>query len=808
MDKQGTINKWSALAKRPIWVLAIVMVATFALAAGATVSAKGGTTPVPLPPKAIETKQTLGGESVSPFEICESGTTGEWHFVITQLSSAAKPPASIQLTFDNGDVVNVPLDVVTGKTAHYRHTAHLEDDLVSATAMINASWSGSFNVSHTPCVKTDTTTATQIHIDGGHGVDVQSTTIALGTSVHDSAVVTAVPGPATGTIKFKFFKNLDCVAPAFSGETVAIGLESSSTGPLAAGSYSFLATYSGDAQYNGSVAACEKVTVGKGDSLTTTEIHLDSAHGVNVDGKSVALGSSIHDKAIVTGSPFAVTGDVNFKFFASIDCTGTAVADGNKAVGTESNSQGPLGAGSYSFLATYLGDGNYNGSVAACEKVTVNQGSSSTVTELHNSDESVMLIDTNGVGQSLTGTAHDKAMVGGVPGIIPTGNVQFTFFSSPNVNTLPNTNNSAALDCTGTGVAAGLVALDGLGVAHPSASFGPLTNGNYAFQATYGGDANYAGSTSACEPFQVTTIKFFKNIDCTAPAFSSETVAEGTASTATGVLPVGSYSFRATYLGDTNYAASAPSACEPFQVTTIKFYKTTYEPEPGEPLAGQFNFQAVGGLWVVDGTVVTPAGDPNNPPASAESASSAHLYIAAGQYSISEINIPAGWILFNAWCGQASADDASLLTFIDGDQNNVIDLTVTGGLDWHCIFINENSYPVEVVTEIHAGADHTTDVQGTTVDVGTIVHDKATVTGTQGVATGTVNFRFYANGTCSGPGTAALTVTLDASGVAHPSGNRTLSVAGAYSFKAFYSGDSTYVSAVGACESLTVEDIV
>ena len=32
MDKQGTINKWSALAKRPIWVLAIVMVATFATA--------------------------------------------------------------------------------------------------------------------------------------------------------------------------------------------------------------------------------------------------------------------------------------------------------------------------------------------------------------------------------------------------------------------------------------------------------------------------------------------------------------------------------------------------------------------------------------------------------------------------------------------------------------------------------------------------------------------------------------------------------------------------------------------------------
>ncbi len=65
----------------------------------------------------------------------------------------------------------------------------------------------------------------------------------------------------------------------------------------------------------------------------------------------------------------------------------------------------------------------------------------------------------------------------------------FTFFS----------NN----DCSGTGIGAGTVNLDGSGVAHPSNPTGALTAGSYAFRATYNGDTNYNVSTSGCEPFTV-----------------------------------------------------------------------------------------------------------------------------------------------------------------------------------------------------------------------------------------------------------------------------------------------------------------
>ena len=37
-----------------------------------------------------------------------------------------------------------------------------------------------------------------------------------------------------------------------------------------------------------------------------------------------------------------------------------------------------------------------------------------------------------------------------------------------------------------------------------SGTQGPLAAGSHSFEAVYGGDANYTGSTSACEPLTIT----------------------------------------------------------------------------------------------------------------------------------------------------------------------------------------------------------------------------------------------------------------------------------------------------------------
>src|SRR5207253_2164688 len=70
-----------------------------------------------------------------------------------------------------------------------------------------------------------------------------------------------------------------------------------------------------------------------------------------------------------------------------------------------------------------------------------------------------------------------------------------------------------------------------------------------------------------------------------------------------------------------------------------------------------------------------------------------------------------------------------------------------------------------VATEIRDAGNNAV----TAVPLGTTVHDRAVVSGATGFTpTGSVDFTFYANGTCTGSGSSAGTVTL-AGGVADPS---------------------------------------
>src|SRR5207302_10949332 len=73
------------------------------------------------------------------------------------------------------------------------------------------------------------------------------------------------------------------------------------------------------------------------------------------------------------------------------------------------------------------------------------------------------------------------------------------------------------------------------------------------------------------------------------------------------------------------------------------------------------------------------------------------------------------------------------------------------------------------LTEIH-NASHNVVVA---VPAGTTVHDKATLAGAFGTPTGTVTFTFFTtSSTCTGTSVGSGTVTLDASGVAHPSASQ------------------------------------
>jgi len=91
---------------------------------------------------------------------------------------------------------------------------------------------------------------------------------ALGTTVHDTATVSVLAGgPApTGTLTYEFFTTVNGTGPHVDQTVMLVNgqvPDSSAHGPLGAGFYSFIAVYSGDANYQGSTGEVEPLTVSR-----------------------------------------------------------------------------------------------------------------------------------------------------------------------------------------------------------------------------------------------------------------------------------------------------------------------------------------------------------------------------------------------------------------------------------------------------------------------------------------------------------------------------------------------------------------
>ncbi len=110
-----------------------------------------------------------------------------------------------------------------------------------------------------------------------------------------------------------------------------------------------------------------------------------------------------------------------------------------------------------------------------------------------------------------------------------------------------------------------------------------------------------------------------------------------------------------------------------------------------------------------------------------------------------------------------------------------------------------------VTSQVHDPAH--TDITNTSVPIGTIIHDKAIVTGAAGTPTGTVDFLRYTNDSCDGnPADTQNNVILLGNGTAESS-NFTTNASGGLSYKVHYDGDDNYLAGDGPCELLTVNKL-
>ena len=355
---------------------------------------------------------------------------------------------------------------------------------------------------------------------------------ALGQLVTFTATVT--PSAATGTVTF-----LDGTTVLGSG-TLSGGAVTFSSSTLAAGTHSITASYSGDGNYQASLGTRTQTV-----KINTT-VMLTASPNPSTFGQPLIFTATV--------VPSSATGTV--AFFDGSSTLGVAtLSSGTAMCGVSSScSTSGLGPGSHTIKAVYNGDGN-DGSSSATWTQIVTGNTMTTLTSAPNPSV---------VGQAVTFTASVS------PCCILTGTV--TFFDG-----------SSAL---GTATLA-----PAQSPAPSQATFGVsnLAAGSHSIAATYGGDSNDNGSTSASltqvvRPSAAITIASSPN-----PSIVGQSVnftATVSPSTATGTvtfldgsralitnlplsggkttfsvpnLSIGAHSITAAYSGDSNYGGSTSS---------------------------------------------------------------------------------------------------------------------------------------------------------------------------------------------------------------------------------------------------------
>ncbi|HEX4127106.1 MAG TPA: Ig-like domain-containing protein [Acidimicrobiales bacterium] len=339
-------------------------------------------------------------------------------------------------------------------------------------------------------VKHLTATTTTSVVDTASQQGWGSSNEVTGASATDTATVTGVGGTTpTGTVSYSFFDNGTC-SGSVPPETVAVNpdgtvLNSSPTGALGGGNYSYDAVYNGDDNYASSaVSSCEPFTVDPTTSSTSATV-LDASTNATWAGSEVT-GASALATSTVTGAPgFTPSGTVTYSFFHNATCTGGPVStDPVSVAGGSAPNSSPtpaLQVGSYSFQASYDGDSNYSSSPSGCQQFSVGKGTASVSNPVFEAGGGTAWNNT----ELTEASAQDSATVTGAAGIPPTGSVDFTFFSG-------------TLTCSGIGTDEGTVP-----IGTDSNATGSLLANDYSFEATYSGDANYLQVPPVCQRFTV-----------------------------------------------------------------------------------------------------------------------------------------------------------------------------------------------------------------------------------------------------------------------------------------------------------------
>lgn len=427
-----------------------------------------------------------------------------------------------------------------------------------------------FNVNISPAVCTITVAASL-------------TTVTLGTPVNLTATVSGSGGTPTGLVTFRAGATVLGTATLDGSGQGTLSVNTSVVGPLSIGG-----DYGGDSHYLTCIAPLTLITVNQGAASVS----------INSSANPSSAGGPVTFTAVVTGTGATPTGSVTFKDGATT--IGTSPLDGS---GQATLSTSALGVGGHSITAVYAGDSNFSGNASPPLVQVVNQATSATALSSSANPGAfgapvtlVATVTASGLSPTGTVTFKDGAVTIGsgalngsgaaslVISSLALGSHSITAIYSGDANATASTslpltqtivsnatstalNSSANPASVGTavtfsaavtgsggtptgsvsfkdgGTVLGTVALDGSG--HASFTTSALSSGTHAISAVYGGDSNFASSTSPVisqvsgQASSTTALTVSPN-----PAAGGSPVVFTAVVTGTGATPTGTVTFR------------------------------------------------------------------------------------------------------------------------------------------------------------------------------------------------------------------------------------------------------------------------
>ncbi len=727
-----------------------------------------------------------------------------------------------------GTTRRVPTNDISGGTPGVQ-TGHVTGANVTAPGLPGSPRFGLFDVSTVSAATPGL--ATQASSNPPQGATAP---VVPGTATDVATLSPAPPpssgngAPPTGTITFNLYGPFtaaptaaDCTgAPVYTNTVPVSGFGNYTTSTPAnitqPGYYNFVATYSGDANYNA------VGPVGCGDPAEIVQFTTATPTIVTQATPRATIGSPISDTATLSGGANP-TGTITFTVFGPNNptCTGAPVFTSTVPVNGAGNYQSgpftPTAPGSYNWVAVYSGDATNSPATSPCGAAN----------ETSVVEQAVATIATQATPSVTVGSPiSDTATVTGAPAPAPapTGTVTFTVFG-------PN-------DATCAGPAVFTSANRPLSGGPPptatSDPFTPTAPGDYRWVAVYSGDANYPAATSPCNAPNETSVVNQAAATIATQATPTVTIGSPISDTATvtgapapAPAPTGTVTF--TVFGPNDATCAGPAVFTSANRPLSGGPPPTATSDPFTPTApGDYRWVAVYSGDANYPSVTSPCNAPNETSvvnrgvATIETQATPTATMgqpisdtATVTGSPAPAPAPTGTVTFTAYrnvtCTGPPAFTSANRPLSGGPPptatSEPFTPTAPGSYNWVATYNGDANYapvtspcgaPGETSVVEVAQPDLTTQAV-TPVTLGQPISDRATLIGAMN-PTGTITFTLFGpnNPTCAGPPIFTSTVPVNGNGD-YTSGQFTPTTPGSYNWVAVYSGDAMNGPATSPC---------